>query len=697
MNQTIERARRWLLSVPPAVSGSGGHAHTYYVANRIIHGFGLGANDAIGLLAEWNRTCLPPWTQRELNHKVEQAIQRASEYSLPIGHMMSEESGAATVSSQPVPHVTVVPPSGRAVQPHVRRSSPARPSAPLKQTPLPEPLPDQCRTLLTAAFAEGEGISITEATMQDEGDRAVPAGSGVVLTREEWLKKLDARDGDPNRIWSSSDNPGAFIRINPLRIGGKSDNDVTAFRHALIEFDSCSIEEQWHIIQSSGLPVTAVIHSGGKSLHAWVRVDAADRVEYASRVKLLMDEFGKYGADEKNKNPSRFSRLAGMRRGTSHQSLLAVNIGCGSWIEWQAKQDGVGTHEFRIKDLLEFDPDNDPNSMLGRRWLCKGHSCLLVGASGIGKSTLTMQLVVQWAAGLSPFGVRPVKPLKMLVIQAENDIGDLCEQFRGAASDPIMPRTAESAKILQDNIVFVRDTVHTGREFVERLQTLIDLHRPDMVWIDPLMSYIGDDISDQRVASSFLRNWLGPLLEASGVVLMVVHHVRKPSANDSKSPVDMQYLAAGSSELVNWARAVVLLESPAENQYRLRFLKRGSRAGSVDHEGNPSQTIWVQRGETSQTWTACAPPPQPELSTESKPKVRVKPPARQKLEWDQEHYLNTISGRWCSYQEMVNEMASRYTLTMDAAKQAWTKMKLHLSVKTPQESGRQYNTYTHIK
>jgi hypothetical protein len=36
---------------------------------------------------------------------------------------------------------------------------------------------------------------------------------------------------------------------------------------------------------------------------------------------------------------------------------------------------------------------------------------------------------------------------------------------------------------------------------------LIAKHKPDLVWIDPLLSYIGDDISKQSVCSQFLRNW----------------------------------------------------------------------------------------------------------------------------------------------------------------------------------------------
>ena len=57
-------------------------------------------------------------------------------------------------------------------------------------------------------------------------------------------------------------------------------------------------------------------------------------------------------------------------------------------------------------------------------------SCLFVGQSGIGKSSLCMQLAINWALGRTTFGIRPERPLKSLIVQAENDVGDVAEMFR---------------------------------------------------------------------------------------------------------------------------------------------------------------------------------------------------------------------------------------------------------------------------
>ncbi len=73
MTTLLDRAALWLAKVPPAISGSGGHSTTYTAAVGLVHGFGLSSADAFKLLSDWNRSCQPPWTDRELLHKIRQA------------------------------------------------------------------------------------------------------------------------------------------------------------------------------------------------------------------------------------------------------------------------------------------------------------------------------------------------------------------------------------------------------------------------------------------------------------------------------------------------------------------------------------------------------------------------------------------------------------------------------------------------
>ena len=128
--------------------------------------------------------------------------------------------------------------------------------------------------------------------------------------------------------------------------GGAKNEDVTAFRHVLVEFDrddkgtSIPKEQQFAAILASGLPVSALIDSGNKSLHAWVRVDAPDATEYRRRVDIIWDWFEGRSLDRQNKNPSRLSRCPEGRRTVDGevrtQRLLALGLGVKSWTEWEA-------------------------------------------------------------------------------------------------------------------------------------------------------------------------------------------------------------------------------------------------------------------------------------------------------------------------------------------------------------------------
>lgn len=75
-DHTVQKARNWLVAHGPAVAGQFGHTHTYTAALALMDGFGLSEQSTLELLMEWNLTCRPPWSQRDLVRKIEQAKKR---------------------------------------------------------------------------------------------------------------------------------------------------------------------------------------------------------------------------------------------------------------------------------------------------------------------------------------------------------------------------------------------------------------------------------------------------------------------------------------------------------------------------------------------------------------------------------------------------------------------------------------------
>jgi hypothetical protein len=81
----VERARRYLALVPPAVTGEHGDLHTFRVCCRLARGFALDEEQALRVLSEWNERCLPPWTTDELVDKLRRAARYGRE---PIGGLL---------------------------------------------------------------------------------------------------------------------------------------------------------------------------------------------------------------------------------------------------------------------------------------------------------------------------------------------------------------------------------------------------------------------------------------------------------------------------------------------------------------------------------------------------------------------------------------------------------------------------------
>jgi len=184
----------------------------------------------------------------------------------------------------------------------------------------------------------------------------------------------------------------------------------------------------------------------------------------------------------------------------------------------------------------------------------------------------------------------------------------------------------EASSALQGRLAVVAEAVQTGEEFANAVRHLVAKHKPDLVWLDPLLSFIGDDISKQDVCSHFLRNLLNPIAHQTGVVWMMMHHTPKPSADPkSKSgwnATDHSYAGTGSSELTNWARAVCVLQATKdEGRFVLRMAKRNKRTGAIDLDDNRTSIVHLKHAEDSILWEQTAAPFAPSKPKKSKEEV----------------------------------------------------------------------------
>jgi hypothetical protein len=238
----------------------------------------------------------------------------------------------------------------RYTRPQQRRVYPKRPDGVIEPLPLPEPIIDGDRAIVEKCFHSGEYISI--GTTKFWNGYFMP-NAGITYERDALLRLFDRFSGIQGLHWLNNPN-GTFLRINPLRDDGRKDDDVTAFRHVLVEFDKDSDgnpipkELQYATLLDSNMPMAAVIDSGNKSIHGWVTVDTADIGEYRERVERIYQWFTDLNLDPHNRNPSRYSRMPGVSRNlrnedgnverVSIQTLLAVNVGSPNWRDWEGCQ-----------------------------------------------------------------------------------------------------------------------------------------------------------------------------------------------------------------------------------------------------------------------------------------------------------------------------------------------------------------------
>ena len=275
-----------------------------------------------------------------------------------------------------------------------------------------------------------------------------------------------------------------------------------------------------------------------------------------------------------------------------------------------------GPQRMDFDALLSFERKEDPTTILGNhRWLCKGGSLLIVGQSGTGKSSLMMQAAVHWCLGRDFFGIKPARALRAIVLQAENDAGDISEALQDVIAGAYID--ADERATLRDHLAIFRDTVSTGTTFTAALRQLVIDQRADIVFVDPLLSFAGIDVSDQEQASKFLRHDLAPILLETGAVLVAMHHTGKPKTSADKegqTVADLAYAGLGSSEFTNWFREVAVLFRCQGDEpiYKFGLTKRRGRAGLKDHENQFKGEIYIRHAAEKGVirWEYSQPPSQ---------------------------------------------------------------------------------------
>lgn len=287
-------------------------------------------------------------------------------------------------------------------------------------------------TYLETLFEASENVGYVTRSWEQDG-RYLPTKGCFDRTAGQLIQELSKCGGDIGKVLGDC-NPeaGAWIRFNPLDGKGIKNENVTDYRYALVESDTMDIDRQNAVIRELELPVACLVHSGKKSLHAIVRIDAGSYDEYRRRVDYLYAVCQKNGMelDRQNRNPSRLSRMPGVTRAGQKQFLVDTNIGKASWDEWkewiESINDDLPDPE-NMASVWDNLPELSPPLIDGI--LRQGHKMLLAGPSKAGKSYALIELCCAVAEGRPWLGFDCVQG-RILYVNLELDRASCLHRFK---------------------------------------------------------------------------------------------------------------------------------------------------------------------------------------------------------------------------------------------------------------------------
>lgn len=390
------------------------------------------------------------------------------------------------------------------------------------------PVQDLTRYLETL-FEASESVGYVTESWERDG-KYLPSKGHCDRTAGELIEQLH-RYGNVQDVFGDY-NPevGAWIRFNPLDGKGVKNENVTEYRYTLVESDCMELEKQHAMILELELPVACLVYSGGKSIHAIVKIEAGSYDEYRKRVDYLYGVLQKNGmqVDVQNKNPSRLSRMPGVTRKGHKQFLMATNIGKASFKEWQ---EWVESETDDLPDIQNISTVKDSRPKLAPCLidgvLRQGHKMLVVGPSKAGKSFALIELAISIAEGIPWLGFKCTKG-SVLYVNLEldpnscwNRVLDVYEKIGIEPNDNIDVWNLRGKSVPMDKLAPKLIRRASKKNYIA-------------IIIDPIYKIItGDENSADQMAA--FCNQFDKVCTELGCAVIYCHHHSKGSQGQKRS------------------------------------------------------------------------------------------------------------------------------------------------------------------
>lgn len=414
-------------------------------------------------------------------------------------------------------------------------------------------------TYLTTLFEPEEYVGYVVNTFALPDGKQSPTMGNYSRTVQQIIDGINGTTQLENVFGSFNKEMGAWIRFNPIDGKGVKNDNVTAFRYMLLESDNMSLGKQKAILEQLELPIAAMVFSGGKSIHAIVKVDACSYEEYRKRVDFIYSIAQKNGfkPDKKNRNPSRLSRMPGVMRDGKPQFLMATNIGKENykeWEEWIASVNDDLPEPEELDALWDNMPDLAPPLIEGI--LREGHKMLIAGPSKAGKSFALIQLCISIAEGKPWFGFDCTQG-KVLYVNLELDRASCLHRFK----DVYEALEQQPTNIGNISIWNLRGKSLPMDQLAPKLIRRAQKRNYKAIIIDPIYKVITGDENSADQMANFCNQFDKVCTELKCAVIYCHHHSK--GSQTGKRSMDR---ASGSGVFARDPDALLdLLELELEN------------------------------------------------------------------------------------------------------------------------------------
>lgn len=207
-----------------------------------------------------------------------------------------------------------------------------------------------------------------------------------------------------------------------------------------------------------------------------------------------------------------------------------------------------------------------------------GDRLIVTGGEGAGKTTFVRQLAVMCAAGIHPFKLTPIPPLRVLVIDAENTE----KQWRRSVRET-------TRLCVQHGEANPRDTMHvvcskrldvTRESHIGAIHRKIDQWEPDIVFIGPIYKLTSKAIQTDDEAAPVLAAL--DSIRDRGLAMVIEAHAAKGNSDGHRN-----LAPRGSAALMGWPEFGIGLKATDKSDQYTRVVELTRWRGDRDERDWP--------------------------------------------------------------------------------------------------------------